>query len=190
MHDIGSGNGSFLDLVKKKKLIKMVSGSDISATSVKELRKNKNIQSIQCNALNVKKWSSWVNSRVPVNKQNKILISLWFILHEINKKNLNFIIGFLKKINRSLPRASILIGEIIKPDYKKAYAKLYNNSIMPEYNFFHFLSGQNMFTLKELLYIKKKIPFKIRKELFIDKNYSLKKNLGSSGIIWLLDPKE
>ena len=59
---------------------------------------------------------------------------------------------------------------------------------MPEYLLFHQLSGQGVFSLKELKYILKKIlTYKITKKINVDE-ISVKNKKDPSGIIWFLEP--
>ena len=104
------------------------------------------------------------------------------------KKNTSLIINFFKNINNLIPNAKILLGEIVEPDFNiLSNNKL--NTIMPEYLFFHQLSGQGVFSLKELKYILHKIPYRITKKINIDE-ISHKNKKDPSGIIWFLEPKK
>ena len=59
---------------------------------------------------------------------------------------------------------------------------------MPEYMFFHQLSGQGIFNYDELNLILKQIPYRCKKRIEVDTiRYKNKEN--PSGIIWLLEPK-
>ena len=109
---------------------------------------------------------------------------MWFIIHEISKKNVNKIISFFKKIKNKIPNAKILLGEIVEPEQRILDERKYD-TIMPEYMLFHNLSGQGVFNYKELLILKK--FHKCKKNINIDTIRYKKKN--PSGIIWLLEPK-
>ena len=66
----------------------------------KKINKN-NLKLVQANALNVDKWTNWLIKNYDTKKQ-KIIISMWFIIHEISKKNVNKIISFLEKLKKNL----------------------------------------------------------------------------------------
>ena len=188
--DLGCGDGFFLDLIAKKFKNKKIMGSDLSNIALVETKKrfkNKKIELLNTNANNLKKWSKWILKNHHSNKCD-IIISMWFIIHEISKKNTKFIIDFFKNINDIIPKAKILLGEIVEPDLNiLSNNKL--NTVMPEYLLFHQLSGQGVFNLKELKYILKKIPYRLVKSINIDViTYKNKKN--PSGIVWFLEPKK
>ena len=88
IHDLGCGEGKFLNEVKKKFKKKILTGSDISKISVQNAKKkypflNKNI--IQSDAQKINKWGNWLIKRYNINK--KILLSMWFIIHEFSRIN-------------------------------------------------------------------------------------------------------
>jgi hypothetical protein len=190
IHDLGCGNGYFLSLLKKKFSNKKISGSDLSNIALSETKKrfkNKKIKLLNSNAFNVSKWANWILKNYDTENE-KILISMWFIIHEISEKNTKLIINFFKKINKLIPNAEILLGEIIEPD-PKILNENKLNTIMPEYMFFHQLSGQGIFSIKEFKHILRNVPYKLTKQINIDEiSYKNKKN--PSGIVWFLKPKK
>ena len=189
IHDLGCGNGNFLKNMKSRFKNKKYSGSDISKISIFETKKkfkSKKLKLIQSNALNVKKWVKWLTKEYDP-KSEKFLISMWFIIHEISQKDVSTVINFFKEIYKIVPRAKILLGEIVEPE-KKILENNLMNTIMPEYIFFHQLSGQGIFTYKELKYILNKIPYKCIKTVHVD-NIKFKNKENPSGIVWLLEPK-
>ena len=188
--DLGCGDGNFLENLSKKYQNKLISGSDLSKISIQETKKRinkKNLKLFQTNALNADKWINWLIKNYDIKKQ-KIIISMWFIIHEISKKNVNKIISFFKKIKNKIPNAKILLGEIVEPEQRILDERKYD-TIMPEYMLFHNLSGQGVFNYKELKLILKKIPYKCKKNINID-TIKYKKRKNPSGIIWLLEPKK
>ncbi len=188
--DLGCGDGNFLKNLSEKYQDKLISGSDLSKISIQETRKRinkKNLKLVQTNALNTDKWINWLIKNYDTKKQT-IIISMWFIIHEISKKKVNKIISFFRKIKKKIPSAKILLGEIVEPEQRILDEKKYD-SIMPEYMFFHNLSGQGVFSYKELKLILKKIPYKCKKKINID-SISFKKRKNPSGIVWLLEPKK
>ena len=160
--------------------------SKISIEETKKKIKDKNLKLIQADALNLDKWINWLKKIYDIKKQ-KVLISIWFIIHEISNKDVNKIVYFFRKIHKKIPNAKILLGEIVEPDKKLLDNNRYN-SIMPEYMFFHQLSGQGIFNYDELNLILKQIPYRCKKKIEVDTiRYKNKEN--PSGIIWLLEPK-
>lgn len=189
IYDLGCGDGNFLKNINSKFKSKKLSGSDLSKVSIVETKKNlgpKNVSLIKSNALDVKKWVSWLIKKYNPKKQI-ILISMWFIVHEISKKDVFKIINFFKQINKKIPNAKIIIGEIVEPE-KKILENNILNTIMPEYILFHQMSGQGIFNFNELKFILKNIPYKCSKKIQID-NIKYKNRENPSGIVWLLEPK-
>ena len=189
IHDLGCGDGKFLKHISLKFKSKKLSGSDLSKISIIETKKkfnSKNINLIQSDALNLKKWVNWLLKKYNPKKQ-KILISMWFIVHEISKKDVFKIINFLKEINKKIPNAKIMMGEIVEPDEKILENNILN-TIMPEYILFHQMSGQGIFSFDELKFILSQIPYNCSKKVEVD-NIKYKNKENPSGIVWLLEPK-
>ena len=112
---------------------------------------------------------------------------MWFIVHEISKKDVFKIINFLKEINKKIPNAKIMMGEIVEPDEKILENNILN-TIMPEYILFHQMSGQGIFSFDELKFILSQIPYNCSKKVEVD-NIKYKNKENPSGIVWLLEPK-
>ena len=190
IYDIGCGDGSFLHLISKKFKNKQILGSDISNLSLLEAKKKfkkKKIKLKQFDASNVEKWGKWLLGQHDENQED-IIISMWFIIHEISENNITKIINLFKKINFLFRKAKILIGEIINPEFD-ILKKNKLNSILPEYLFFHQLSGQGVFNLKQLKIILKKIPYIVSGQINVDEIVNKNKK-NPSGIILLLEPKK
>ena len=61
----------------------------------KNLKKKTEKKFFTCDATNVFKWSNEIK-KIDINKNEKVLISIWFILHEISKNKISNIKNFLK----------------------------------------------------------------------------------------------
>ena len=165
--DIGCGDGNFLTQISKKFNKTPLFATDISQVAINKTKNNlKKIKSkkfyFRCDASKVNKWSSYIKKNCKLNQNSKILVTIWFILHEISNKNPKKIIDFFKILKKKLPNASILIGEITKFNLK-TLSRNKNTSIMPEFLFFHELSGQGLMSNKEFKYVLKEIPYKLKK---------------------------
>ncbi len=187
--DIGCGDGNFLSQISKKFPGTPLFASDISQIAVNATKNNlkrfktkKNY--LVCDASNVKKWSREIK-KIKLKKGSKILITIWYILHEISNNNPKKVINFFNKIKKTLPNASILIGEITRFDYKTLYLNK-DNSIMPEFLFFHELSGQGILRHEDFNLVLKKIPYKLKKNISFD-NVKVKNKKIPSAFIWYLD---
>lgn len=187
--DIGCGNGNFLKEINKKFKNIPIIASDFSSLAVDEAKDNlKHLKCekkfFTCDAFDVRKWSSEIN-KFKLKKGKKILISLWFILHEISKGKPENIITFFKNLKKYLPNAQILIGEIIKipPDVLKENIDI---SIMPEFLFFHELSNQGVLKYSDFKKIKYNIPQKLNHEIKFDV-IKHKNKVVPSAFIWSLN---
>ena len=145
---------------------------------------NKKVSYLQCDAYNVNKLCSFIN-RLNVHRKNT-LITFWYVVHEISKNDKKRIINFFKQIYKKCPYAEILVGEIVKiePNLLSANKDI---SIMPEFLFFHEISGQGVLSINELNYIKQRIPY----HLFKSHNFDYVKNAKKktpSALIWYLKP--
>ena len=186
--DIGCGDGNFLYQLSKKFPGIPVFASDISKIAVNTTKNNllalkSKKKFFVCDASNVKKWSKEIK-KFKIGNDAKILVSIWYILHEISKNKPKLIIKFFKELKKNLPNAVVLIGEITRFDHKT----LANNkalSIMPEFLFFHELSGQGVLKYEEFKYILKKIPYKLEKNIKFDQVKSSGKKVPSA-FIWYL----
>jgi hypothetical protein len=186
--DIGCGDGNFLIEASKKFKNVPILASDFSHLAVKETKKNlKNLNCkklfITCDAFNVKKWSKEVN-KIKLKKNKKIIISLWFILHEISKGKPQNIIIFFRKLKKFLPKAQIIIGEIIEVP-TEMLSKNMDISIMPEFLFFHQLSDQGVLKYSDYKKIQSNIPQTLDKEIKFDLVKHKNKTIPSA-FIWSL----
>lgn len=186
--DIGCGDGNFLTQVTKKIPNIPLFASDISKIAVNASKKNlvkfkTKKFFLVCDAFNVKKWAKEIN-KIKIEKNKKIIISIWYILHEISQNNPKRIINFFYEIKKNLPNASILIGEITRFNHS-TLSKNKSHSIMPEFLFFHELSGQGILKYEDFNYILKRIPYKIKNNISFD--YIKEKNKKiPSAFIWYL----
>ena len=191
--DVGCGNGEYLSRCIKFFSKANFIASDVSLKALKECKKNlknkfpnKKVSYFQCNAYNVNKLCSFIN-RLNVH-QKKTLITFWYVVHEISKKDKKRIINFFNQIYKKCPYAEILVGEIVKiePNLLSANKDI---SIMPEFLFFHEISGQGVLSINELDYIKRRIPYRLAKSFNFDYVKNGKKKTPSA-LIWFLKPNK
>lgn len=186
--DIGCGNGNYLKEINKKFKNIPILASDLSALAIGQAKNNlKNLNCkkkfLICSAFDVRKWSKEID-KFKIKKNKKVVISLWFILHEISKGKPENIVIFFKKLKKYLPNAQILIGEIINLPTNMLKANI-DISIMPEFLLFHQLSNQGVLTYSDFKRIKQKIPQKVNHEIKFDM-IKFKKKESPSAFIWSL----
>ena len=188
--DLGCGNGHFInEVLKRKRNIKVV-GIDLSNDSVKTcsrniskyIKKNK-FKVFKADISKVKLWKSKISKFL---KNTKPLISLWFMLHEISNHKVKNLKKFLIKIYNSFPRSSLVIGEIVRLD-DKTLKEIYNKSLMPEYLFFHKISGQGIMSWKEYSSLLIDSPYTLEYKWLFD---NANKSKVPSAFVWILKPKK
>ncbi len=189
--DVGCGNGEYLSRCIKFFSKANFVASDVSPKALKECKKNlkkkfpnKKVSYFRCDAYNVNKFCSFIN-RLNVSSE-KTLITFWYVVHEISKNDKKRIINFFKQIHNRCPNAEILVGEIVRiePNLLSVNKDI---SIMPEFLFFHEISGQGVFSIDELNYIKQRIPYRLSKSYNFDYVKNAKKKTPSA-LIWYFKP--
>lgn len=188
--DIGCGDGTFLNIVKKTNRNTNILGCDLSYESVKQTKKKlgykKNTKIFQSNGLDILKIKKKLNkNKIKLDKNS--IISLWFLLHEISGNSTKAVVDYLKKIRKNFPETPLLIGEISYFNDKLAIQQK-SVSIMPEFMLFHELSGQGLLSEKQYLSIFQKSSYKLKKIVKTD-NLKIKNNSSSSNFICLIEPK-
>jgi SAM-dependent methyltransferase len=191
--DIGCGDGQFLSNFSAVMSDRKVVGIDISRLSVEKAYKNLrekhpqlDIAMVCSDALDVKNWSKEVHSKAGTGK---IVIAMWFLLHEISKGKTVNVVEFLGHIHELFPTTSIVIGDVIK----QPEDTLSNNnlrSIMPEYLFIHEISGQGILFWQEYQEILKNISYDLLFERLFDEIHGNDGNKIPSAFVWCLRPKK
>ena len=191
--DIGCGDGTFLDVVKKNNHQINILGCDLSSESVKQtklkllLSQKKTNNIFKCNGndiLQIKE--KLLKAKVELDENS--IISMWFLLHEISNNSPMTIVRYLKQIKKNFPKTPILIGEISKLD-NKTIKNQKSLSIMPEFYLFHELSGQGLLSEIQFMQIFKKASYKLSKIIRTD-TVDIKKSNTSSNFICLIEPKK
>lgn len=190
--DLGCGNGQFLCLVKKKFPHKNIVGIDISKTALDIAYKNINehppfqkAKMIQSDAIDIKNWGERLKE---IAGKDIIVISMWFLLHEISKNDPGYLTEYFFKIYLLFPDSPIILSELVRHDNYLLAANRHD-SIMPEYLFFHDISCQGVLSWDDYKKILNDIPYNLSYEMIFDE---LTKNDGikiPSSFVWCLVPK-
>lgn len=192
--DIGCGDGDYLSRSMEYFKDSTFFASDISSKAINECKKNlkkkfprKKVLYFKSDASNVKKWCTKLNQIKPYSS-SKILINFWYVVHEISESKKSKVINFIKSIKNHCPDADILIGEITKID-ENTLLKNKETSILPEFLFFHEISGQGVLSINDLNFIKSRIPYRLINYHEFDHVYNNKKKIPSA-VIWHLKPNK
>ena len=190
--DIGCGDGRFLSTFLRDVSDKKAVGIDISRLSTEEASKNlrnqypqRDITMVCSDALDVKKWSKEV---LRAAGTGKIVIAMWFLLHEISGNEPENLVKFFRRIHEVFPAAPIVIGEVVR----QSDDVLMNNnarSIMSEYLFFHEISGQGILSWEGYRGLLNNIPYELSIERLFDELPGSDGKKMPSAFVWCLMPK-
>lgn len=190
--DIGCGNGSFLKEALKGLADKRAVGIDLSEISVNVTGENlkkeypgREITMICSDAFDL---DNWGNKLKRIAGEDQLVISMWFLIHEISQNDPNIIIKYLKDIYSLFPKAKIMIGELVRHS-ENILSEQRTKSIMPEYLFFHDLSGQGILSWEDYQNILDHIPYKVLTERVFDELPSGDGTYVPSAFIWCLEPE-
>ena len=190
--DIGCGDGHFLSTFIKSVPGKKVVGIDLSSLSTETTQKNLKEEypdldlTVVCSdALDVNKWGQEV---LRVAGDGKVAISMWFLLHEISRTKPANLVKFFSEIHALFPNTPIVVGEVVN----QGDDVLINNrekSLLPEYLFFHEMSGQGILLWDEYREVLNNIPYKLKFERLFDEAPDKNGRKIPSTFVWGLVPK-
>ena len=191
--DIGCGDGYFLSKVIEKFPEVDVVASDLSEIAIDQtvlnldaIDNSLDITTILEDAYDVKKWSAELLNKNSDIKE-EIVISIWYVLHEVSQGKTDRVVKFLKEIYEFLPKAQLIIGEITRVDDELLSRNRYH-SLLPEFQFFHDISKQGILSWEEYQLILKDIPYSLKAEKLFDPILDDVEVIPTS-FIWHLSPK-
>lgn len=192
--DLACGNGEFLVRFHDAHPNASIVAADLSTIAIqstiryfKEIDPNLEITSVETDAKEVAKWMTVVNKVRSHSPEGKVVISMWYLIHEIAQHDVDIVANFFNSIHKSCPDAHLLIGEIINVNPDLLSQSRYG-SIMPEFLFFHELSGQGVLTWLQYQQLLEKIPYELAFENQFDLVGTGNEKVPSA-IIWHLSPK-
>jgi len=189
--DIGCGDGQFLSAFSKAIPGKVVMGIDISRvstetayTNLREQFPDQEITVVCSDALDVQKWGVEV-LRVAGNR--KVALSMWFLLHEISGSKPGNLIRYFRQVHDLFPSAPIVIGELVCQG-DDILSQNNMKSLMPEYLFFHDMSGQGILLWDEYHEVLDNIPYELVFERLFDEVPDSNGKSVPSTFVWGLMP--
>lgn len=184
--DIGVGNADFAINLNKQHKLNKVFGVDFSKVSVAESEKSLNKKKIKNKVIQIdgSRVDIWAKKAKKFLKNEKIVISLWFLIHEISNNSEKKITNFLKKIKLYFPTSPIVICELVKIP-EKVLSENREITYIPEYLLFHELSNQNVLRIDQLERIIKNSSYKIDSKICFDELKDGKK-LYPSVVLYML----
>lgn len=191
--DVGCGDGHFLGAVLESFPKKSVVGVDLSPVAIRMTKENlsgeypgRQIEMISSDAVHVDAWAGEVRK---IAKGRMIALSMWFLLHEISGNDPERISDFLSKVHGFFPEAPLVVCEIVRHD-SETLSRHSRRSLMPEYLFFHDLSGQGVLSWNDYCGVLKKIPYGLASERLFDELSDSAGNRIPSSFLWCLVPKK
>lgn len=190
--DVGCGNGHFLSSALKTLKGKKAVGVDFSEVSVSitdqrlaEDHPETPRKVIHANALDVRQWSAQANE---FSNGAPLALSMWFLLHEISSADPARVVEFLNRVHNRFPASPLIIGEIADqgPDVLGAQPE---RSLMPEYLFFHEMSGQGVMPWTTWAEILEQTPYIIKMERRFDELETEDQELIPASFVWCLTPE-
>lgn len=190
--DIGCGDGQFLSAFLRDMPGKKVVGIDISELSTEAAYKNlreqyrhQEVTMVCSDALDVKRWSQEVFRTAG---SRKVIITMWFLLHEISRNKPDNLIKFFRQIHEIFAASPIVVGEVVCQG-DDILSKNNAKSIMPEYLFFHEMSGQGILLWEGYREVLGNIPYKLVFERLFDEAPDSDGKKVPSAFVWCLIPK-
>lgn len=190
--DLGCGDGQFLESVIEAFPEVRVFGVDLAQRCVDVTRDHLKYQfsgvevtTVKSDAMDVDKWSAILHQR-PVN--GTIVISMWFLIHEISRNDPDVVVNFLEHVHKACPAADVLIGEVTCIPSSILKENRYG-SIMPELLFFHNLSHQGVLPWSVYQDVRMRIPYDVVAEKQFDVVSGTNGEEIPSSFIWHLQPK-
>lgn len=186
--DLCCGDGEFLKCINKKHPKAKLNAADLSNIAIEQAKTklgtiNTEKEFIQTDAKNIENWAN----KLEASEKSVDLISMWYLIHEISENSVETVVEFLKGIRQRLPKAHLLIGEIVRIDIDTL--KVSNSySIIPEFLLFHDFSGQGVLKYEELQEIMGKIPYDIVAAKEFDYVENADNEKIPSAIIYYLEP--
>lgn len=191
--DLACGDGDFLDRALQAFPESKIIASDLSEIALKQTVENlsvshpeTSVKTIQTDALNVPSWAETVKQEGK-DREGDLIISMWYLIHEISRRDINLVADFFTRIHKICPRAHLIVGEIVNLP-SDILAENRHSSIMPEFILFHDVSGQGVLTWDQFQVLLTKIPYILKHEAEFDLVESGESEL-PTGIVWHLEPK-
>lgn len=190
--DIGCGDGKFLGFVLKDIPSICAIGVDLSDVSVQETRKNieqlfpgRTIEAFGCDAADIPAWSKKIQA---ISGHASLVISMWFLLHEISRRDPQNVVRFLTEVHNFFPHTPLIVGDLVRQS-AELLSRHRNKLVMPEYLLFHDISGQGVLSWREYQKILKSIPYELMMQRTFDEIGESNKSKEPATFVWCLSPQ-
>ena len=160
--DMGCGDGSFLELLLAQQTSADAVAVDLSADAVAAAADRlgarfpgRRVRPLVADGAAVRAWAQQL-----AGEKQPLLVTMWFLVHEISGGKAETVIGFLDQVRQALPGAELMVGEIVRHP-PGLLAPVHAESIMPEFTLFHDLSGQGLLTAEAWREVEARMPYRV-----------------------------
>lgn len=168
--DVGCGDGAFAAAMAERhkniKIYAVDAAPEALEETVKRLGKDFPATPVETVLSDAREAEHWL-APVKADADTRIVVSFWFLLHEISGGDVTPVLELLSTIHGRFPQAEIVIGEIIDGGIE-ALAENRSMTIMPEYLLFHELSGQGPFSVEQINELIASSPYEKADEKLFD----------------------
>jgi hypothetical protein len=187
--DIGCGDGTFLEYAHSYIPNAQLAVIDYSQVAVDATTKRFSEYGVDLAAAITSDGSlvdHWA-AQLPTSftTASPVVFTIWFVAHEFSQRSETVLIEFFKKMNTTFPRADIILGEIVNLP-STVLAENARTSIMPEYLFFHRLSGQGVMSWDAWQRILAQTPYSLAAEVRFDEVSTQNGQSLPSSFVWHL----
>jgi hypothetical protein len=191
--DIGCGDGTFLEYAHSSvpnAELAVIDYSQIAVDATTKRFAEKGVglaAAITSDGALVDHWAAQLPPSFKTD--SPVVFTIWFVAHEFSQRSETVLIDFFKKMNATFPKADIIVGEIVNIP-RTVLANNARTSIMPEYLFFHRLSGQGPMSWDAWQRILSQTPYSLAAEVRFDEVSTEDGNSLPSSFIWHLKAQE
>jgi SAM-dependent methyltransferase len=187
--DIGCGDGTFLEYAHTHVPNAQLAVIDYSQVAIDATTKRFSEYGIDLAAAITSDGSlvgDWA-AQLPASfkTESPVVFTIWFVAHEFSRRSETVLIDFFKTMNATFPRADIILGEIVNLP-NTVLAENARVSIMPEYLFFHRLSGQGVMSWEAWQRILSQTPYSLAAEVRFDEVRTQNAHSLPSSFVWHL----
>ncbi|MEZ4271120.1 MAG: class I SAM-dependent methyltransferase [Myxococcota bacterium] len=145
--DVGCGDGTFLNHCKSCNPDLQLIGVDYSERALSVTRGNVEGSALLFHGNVSEPLVTLEKLKSCGISPDEVLVSVWFIFHEVLGMQGVDLSTMLQGYRQLTPQHGMLIGEIFDIDHK-VLAHHHNETAVPEFNLFHDLSGQKLFSIE------------------------------------------
>jgi hypothetical protein len=191
--DIGCGDGTFLEYAHARVPNAELAVIDYSQVAIDATTKRFSecgidlVAAVTSDGSLVDHWAAELPASFKT--ASPVVFTIWFVAHEFSQRSETVLIEFFKRMNATFPKADIILGEIVNLP-STVLAENARTSIMPEYLFFHRLSGQGVMSWDAWRRIIARTPYSLAAQVRFDEVKTRNGQCLPSSFVWHLKAPE